>query len=190
MKKIVILTILFTLDILLLIYLKQINENKIPFNYKDESKQILLNKKDLELNNINDFNFDEYFQVLTINKPKYSLNINDNISITLNNKEYKFDFKIIEPEIIEKIIYENVPTSYENEDMKNKIDEYFYVENYYFEYVINTDIDKIAYDLSENVYSTNDIRIDYSRLNTSQIGQYSIFYLSNNEKIEIFVNII
>ena len=189
MRKLILITILIILDITAYLYLGKILSNRKEYIYKEKENDILYQIDKLELNNIEDFDFDKYF-FTTCNNYLYSFDDNQLI-VTINTNKYYFDYKIIEPEVVEKIVYKEIET----EKNTNKIeaddcDEMFYVDNDYLKFDINTDLDYIRNILINNLNTTKQVSIDYSRLNVSQIGQYSVIYNASDEKIEIIVEII
>ena len=188
-KYIYILAILSILDVLLFAFYKNINKERTKYNIIINSEPILIQIKDIVLKDVNDFNINDFFYVYSYKdySIKYQFD-KKQLLIDLNNIKYSFDYQIEEPEVIEKVIYQEieipiVENNYEFEE------EYFYVNNDCLEFELDTDLDYIRQILYENINTTYQTSIDYSRLNVSQIGQYSVFYSTNDKKIEIFVKI-
>ena len=188
-KYIYILAILSILDVLLFAIYKNINKERTKYNIIINSEPILIQIKDIVLKDVNDFNINDFFYVYSYKdySIKYQFD-KKQLLIDLNNIKYSFDYQIEEPEVIEKVIYQEieipiVENNYEFEE------EYFYVNNDCLEFELDTDLDYIRQILYENINTTYQTSIDYSRLNVSQIGQYSVFYSTKDKKIEIFVKI-
>lgn len=189
-KYIYILVILSILDVLLFVFYKNINKERTKYNIIINSEPILIQIKDIVLKDVNDFNINDFFYVYSYKDYSIKYQFDEKqLLIDLNNIKYSFDYQIEEPNVIEKVIYQEIekPIIENNYDFVEE--EYFHVNNEYLEFELDTDLDYIRQILYENINTTYQTSIDYSRLNVSQIGQYSVFYSTNDKKIEIFVKI-
>ena len=189
-KYIYILVILSILDVLLFVFYKNINKERTKYNIIINSEPILIQIKDIVMKDVNDFNINDFFYVCSYKDYSVKYQFDEKqLLIDLNNIKYSFDYQIEEPDVIEKVIYQEIdkPIIENNYDFVEE--EYFYVNNEYLEFELDTDLDFIRQILYENINTTYQTSIDYSRLNVSQIGQYSVFYSTNDKKIEIFVKI-
>lgn len=192
------LIILICLDISLYRYLLNQINNKKAYVYENNDDVFVYQKRNLELDDINKFVFEDYFKILSFNdtKCKYDFD-NDYLYIHINNNDYKFKYHLIEPKTIEKVVYvkeeSNITTKdeivNENYDLSIEENSFFYVDNEYFNYPLDTDLQIIRNDLMNNIHSSYQVSIDYSTLNTSYFGQYSVFYLAEDKKIEIIIEI-
>ena len=206
MKKYFIISfLLIIINIILFLYLNNLINNRFTYSFVYEDKPILVHNKNIELNNINEFDFNNYFKILTFNDQNYTYNFDDNnLIIIINDNKYKVNYNLFEPEIIERIVYvDNYidKPKYKNKSPNNKINDttaeevaikndYFYIDNNYFEFVLDTDLTTIVDVLTSNLHTTYVTKLDYSNLNVSQIGQYSVYYISENQKIEVLINIV
>ena len=199
-KYIIVIVILLILNIVLFKYLLISKEYTIPFKYTEENDYILFQIQDINLNTTEEFIFDNYFKILSFREIPYKYSFNDNsLLITIEDNVYNFIYQIIEPKVIEKVVYlvdekenianKNINNRKQEEFNKQINEEYTYVDDSYFEYNVDTDLNIIRNDLMNNIHSSSKVSIDYSNLNTSCIGQYSVFYITNIEKIEIIIEI-
>ena len=189
MKKIFIIIILLCLDLTLFLYLSNINKNRNTYIFKMPEIKYLIQLNDIKLNDIKEFDFDKYFSVIGFNNEYVYTNDEEFIYISLDNiNEYKFKYELIKPEVIEKVIYRDVEIPTVKEETVES--SYFYVDSNRLEFSKDTDLDSIRSALINNLHTTYQTNIDYSRLNVSHIGQYSVFYISEIKKIEIIVEII
>lgn len=189
-KYLYIIVILSILDIVFINYYRNIKNERKEYNLLINSNPILIQTKDIILKDINEFNINDYFYINSYKNYSIKYQFNDNqLVINLDNNEYKFDYLIEEPKLVEKIIYQEVEKPIVEQENVYAQEDYFYVNSDFLEFELNTDLDYIRQILYENINTTYQTSIDYSRLNVSQIGQYSVFYSTNDKKIEIFVKI-
>lgn len=195
MRKLITVFLLITLDLISYIYLKDVYIKRNEYPYTNSCKCLIYQISDIKLNNIDEFEFNKYFELTNTNY-KYNYEFIENtIKVTIDSKDYYYSYELIEPEVIEKIIYkENNDKDVSNEDIQAIDDNccednYTNIESYYFNFPINTDLDEIRNILINNISTTNQTSIDYSRLNINHIGRYSVFYVSKDEKIEVIVEI-
>lgn len=191
-KYFIIIAILAILDLLCFNYLNNLEVNIKEYNLCFNLNPLLIQTKELIFKDINNFKFDQYFYIYSLNDYSLKYQFNDNnLLIKLNDNTYKFKYELEKPEVIEKIIYEQIKIPIQNETSDEYYeDDYFYVDSYELQFDINTDLQIIRDKLYENLNTTYQTSIDYSHVNVSQIGQYSVFYVTNDEKIEIFVKIV
>jgi len=195
MRKFLISIILLAiLDVVLLNRLQDIDSKSIEYEYNISNDSLLIQKKDVVLDDIQDFIFNDYFDIVSFNKSKYQYDFLDtNLKVIFNDKEYLFNYEINEPEVIEKIVYVSQEAEYQEPIESNDVyyyeDDYFYVIDDYMCFSIDTSIDEIRSCLQSNICTSVQTSIDYSSVNTSQYGQYVVFYISENEILEIIVEI-
>lgn len=196
--KIFVIILLLITDYYLYSYFNSIEacRKTIQFEYKDVP--ILINTDDICLNNTDEFDFNNCFQIASFKNYVYKFNFNDNnLNIIFNNRNYTFPYKIIEPEVIKEVVYiNNNSNSNINTNSNNEVYEddnvdynYFYVDSDYLSFDIDEDLNYIRQVLYANIHTTYETSIDYSNLNVSQYGQYSVFYVTELEKIEIIIEI-
>lgn len=190
MRKIFIIAILAILDIYLYVYLNNLVLNRNIYELKLKEDNIIYQTSDIVLNDINEFKINNYFKFIGNNNYKYEFK-DDVLYICIDNKKYSFSYKINEPEVIEKIVYKEKEIYNDNNNQINEYEQpdYFYVNNDYLFFNLNEDLEIIRTKLINNLNTTVQASIDYSQLNVSQIGQYSVFYVTNDTKIEIIVEI-
>lgn len=190
-KRIIIIVVLAILDGMLLKYFQDIETNKKTFQFEYNDYPILVNTNSIQLNEINVFKFKNYFNILSFNETSYKYTFEENdINVLFNDNYYKFPYEIIKPEIITEVIYvENEASNLNEDDYIYDYEEYFYVDNDYLQFNLDEDLSHIRQVLSNNIHTTYETNIDYSELNVSQVGLYSVYYSTNSQKIEIFIEI-
>ena len=199
MRKLIILTILLLLaDIFLYKYLNSLRLEKKEFRFEVEDEKIIYQTSDIRLNEIKDFNFDNYFYVISFNNNSYRYEIDDEYIIVHihPDKTYRFKYELIEPKVITETVFIEKPIEiqkpvYQEVENENYIEsDYFYVDNDYFSFSLDTDLDDIRNILKSNIHTSYETDIDYSELNVSHVGQYKVVYSCSNEKIEIIIEIV
>lgn len=190
MKKLILIILLMLIDLILGYYLFTLNSDRKAFIYSLPDVQYLVQLEQVRLNSIEEFNFDNYFKIISFYN-KYSYSYDDNyIYINLDkNKEYRFKYEILEPEVIEKIVYKEVEKEVVKQDDYVEQD-FFYVNEDRLIFNKDTDLEIIRNELIDNIVTTQQTNIDYSRLNVSHVGQYSVFYIGEDSKIQIIVEIV
>ena len=197
MKKILIAIVLIFINLFLGYYLFTLQGNKKELNIELLSDQLIYQINDIELNNLSDFIFSNYF-VVTSNTNSYKYSFNDKyINVQIGQNSYSFEYTINEPKVIEKTVYKEVAVDNSNKEIETKeedeieyeTNEYFYVNSDYLCFDYGTSLDEIRNEIINNINTTHETSIDYKDLNTSSIGQYSVVYTANDKKIEIIVEI-
>lgn len=193
MKKLILaIFVLVAIDVALFYYLANLVDNQNAFEYKIINQPIVYQYKDIVLNDVDDFVFENYFKIINSSEKNYNYYFDDeNLIIKISNNEYSIKYELTEPVVIEKVIYENSQNNINTTYDEYVYEEYdcFYVDNEYLFFDLGTSLDEIRQILLANINTTYETSIDYSRLNTSQIGQYEVFYVTKNEKIKIIVEI-
>ena len=123
MKKLLFLiVILFIVNIISFKYLKNLSDNRQAFIFKPDCKAIIIPKKEIVLDNIEEFKIDDYFHIYTLNDYLLNYEFDDNhIDITLDDNNYIFDYEIRQPEIVEVIIYKEKEVSKPNNNNNNNL---------------------------------------------------------------------
>lgn len=199
MRKLIVISIfLIFIDIFLYRYLMAINFDKKEYSFEIDDKQILYQICDIELNDISDFSFNNYFRLLSFGNETYRYDFKDNelYIYLVPNRTYGFKYKLIKPEVITETIYVEKPVevvnNYKEEENNEEYiyEDYFYIDNSYISFELDTDLDVIRDILSKNIHTSYQTNIDYSDLNVSQVGQYSVVYRSDDKEIKIIVEIV
>ena len=198
MKKLIFILVALTmLDTYGVYYLSRLKNSKKDIQIEILDDNLLYQINNIVLNDINEFNFKKYFNTTSFNdlKIKYEF-INEKLLVENNNMKYYFEYEINEPKIIEKTIIKEIEKNvYINDDnstyMPNDYiqDEYFYVNQEHMSFDLNTEFEYVKECLRNNINTTLETCIDYSHLNTSQIGQYTVKYIADEQEIEIIVEI-
>lgn len=96
LKKIIIIILLTVANVCSLYYLKEITNNSICYDYTINDKKYFVLKKEIVLDNIDDFNINEYFIVLSFKNDyiKYFFT-KEYLCLLMNNELYKYEYKII-----------------------------------------------------------------------------------------------
>ena len=191
-------------------YLYLLLNNRKPFIFDYRQNSLLFLKKDIVLDKLSDFVFDDYFIRLNNNQYKYSLN-NNSITIYIDNQKYTYPIEIKQIESVqEAIVFEDV-IKYNNNimhedhnsitenletafDTKNNTDfndldlsNYLNINKYNYVYSIDTDIEYIIQDIQSNIDCDIAYSIDYYSLNPNECGTYYVSIISsiNNETLQV-----
>ena len=200
-KLLFLLLFLIFLNILSYNYLKTTINNQKEYTFHINEQSFIIQKKDLIIEDTNDFIFDEYFSILSLSKPSYNYFFDDNnINITLNNKNYTYPYSIKKKEIIEveveKINTQHVPV-YVPQPINNTTNyshvsntPYFTVNNSYYSFSQGTDLSHIINAIRNAVDSPQEITLDFSLLNPNESGRYPVYFYTDSNSAEITVEII
>ena len=207
-KYLLIIILLFMFIFVGYAYLSQISVDAIPYVLKIIDNPLIYLKKELIIDDIESFDFDEYFQILSNNEFKYKYTFNaDNLNIFINNNKYSYPYKIKEKEkeiiteyIIQEVYIENNSNNYNNNNIPNQSNndtihsfdlepDYFYILNDYLSFPLGSELSQIINEIQNNIDTNIRVSIDYSSLNPNSIGEYIIYIHSNNETKSIIINI-
>ena len=216
MKKLLLtVIILILMNIFAFYYLNILINNKKSLDISINNDPIIYLNSDIELDNIEDFKFNDYFITLKNNKYTYSLN-KDNISIFHNNKEISFPITIIEKEEIQEekenikpitnVITQNKPiqeptpiepintyTPTYNEHIDTYVppsSDYLNISNTSYLFNKGEDINNIIAHIQSSIDSSSAYSIDYFSLNPNIEGTYIVYINSDIASKEVVVNII
>ena len=190
-------------------YLQTCLENRKGLSFETGSKALLLHKKEIILNDRNDFLFDDYFTLLTFREEDVDYFMDeDTITILLDDREYVYPYQIREKETVEMVVYKEIfyeekkddkpkeqpvetpqqpqtVQSYSNETQEH----YLILHKTSVSYPLNTDISEIISDLSSCFESNANVLIDFSMLNCSATGSYPVYFNYDDQQKEIIVSI-
>lgn len=195
-KYILIIIICLFSDIYLYKYYIKIENEKKVYEYKNNDIPLLYQKKDVVLNKIDDFVFEDYFKILSFNDESYNYKFEDDVlKINIKNIDdtYEFKYELIKPKIIEKTVYKTV-TEYIDGNSNDSSFEYFQNDtkliNDYFSFPLGTDLGTIISTIgSQAIESDESVTCDYSSLNPYEIGSYSVNLYTNSEIYTIICEI-
>ena len=189
-------------------YLKQISVDAIPYTLKIIDNPLIYLKKELIIEDIESFDFDEYFHILSNNEFKYKYIFNaDNLNIFINNNKYSYPYKIKEKEkeiiteyIIQEVYIENSNNNHNNNNISIQSNndtihsfdlepDYFYILNDYLSFPLGSDLSQIINEIQNNIDTNIRVSIDYSSLNPNSIGEYIIYIHSDSGTKSIIINI-
>lgn len=216
MKKLLLtVIILILMNIFAFYYLNILLDNKKSLDISINNDPIIYLNSAIELENIEDFKFNDYFITLKNDKYTYSLN-KDNISIFQNNKEISFPITIIEKEEIQEekenikpinnVITQNKPiqeptpiepintyTPKYNEHINTYVspsNDYLNISNTSYSFNKGEDINNIIAHIQSSIDSSSAYSIDYFSLNPNIEGTYIVYINSDIASKEVVVNII
>lgn len=200
-KLLILIVILIFLNIFAYKYLENSINNQKEYRFNINKQQFIIQKKDLILDEDNEFIFDEYFAILSLNKPQYKFDIDDkNINVTIANKKLSYPYSIKEKEVIEveKVITQNIPVyipQYINSDnnvvnTSQSNNPYFSVINSYYSFSKETDINHIISVIRNAVDTNQEVTIDFSSLNPNESGIYNVYFYTDSNSASINVEII
>lgn len=213
MKKFII--IIFVLSVFIVLsyrYLKNSVDEKKTYILSITSKPLIYRKKKLEIEDIDSFEFDEFFSILSNNEYQFKYSFTDeNILISLNNERFSYPYTIKEKEkeiITEYIIREVYVNSisegnndsqiqeasyHSSEGINNSFEyeaEYFNLLNSSLSFEKGTDISVIINSIQSNIDTNKRISIDYSLLNPNDEGEYPVYIYSDDDNKQIIIKII
>lgn len=211
MKKLFLILVLSISILVSYRYLQDCLERRKAFAFVSTSDGLLLKKKEILLNERDEFIFDDYFEILSFSETSYAYEMNDEtLTVEMNGKRYDYPYRIREKEVIEvevpvyQTIYLPMETSAplsatdHSSDMnyaetpiqqQTSSEPYLHLLTSSKSYPLNTDIDKIISDLYSSFDSNTSVMIDYSHLNSSVSGSYPIYFLYEYKQKEMTINI-
>lgn len=185
---------LTTINIIGICYLFSIKVNK-PYEYINTYKPIVLLQKELLLDDIDNFVFDNYFDVFTYVPYSVNYSFSDNelsllIKTDFDEYYFSYSYKIKEPIIIEKEVIKEVYIEKNNNENNNESNEINDTNEEYHDnddeivfkgyrdltFKVDTDISDIVYALTKDIVCNVQVSLDYSSLNTSVEGCYPVNY--------------
>ncbi len=201
MYKIIIILFLILSIICSYDYLQTCLKQRQPLPFHPGSNALLIQKKEIILNEQKDFDFNDYFTVLAFQEYPCSYEFTeDTVAITLDKQTYEYPYRIRkkEKEIVEVTVYkevyhentapfENLPTVSAQEIRHEE--HYLHLHRTSFSYPVNTEISQIIGDLSSCFDSNANVMIDFSQLNSSANGSYPVYFRYDDEQKEIIVHI-
>lgn len=209
MKKLLFMLILvITLIFISYKYLLIINSSKIPYiNTLDDV--LIYQIKNIELYEIEDFDFDNYFRIISFNNHSYDYKFDDDylyISIKTNNDtfRYKYPYTILEKEVIIETIIETKYIEKETSNISNPStnkssstvtskptvnNDYMNISSTSYSFKCGTDLSTIISTISSNIDSSVQVSLDYSSLNPYIEGTYTVVLSSKIKNISINVQI-
>ena len=203
-KKIILIIFLVIINIILYKYMVDIESQRHAFTIPNLHNPLLIQTKDIELYDINEFSFEDYFLIVDNNNSSYKYDFNDeNINIYLNEKEYSYLYKILEKEKelveIEKVIYvETYIESNTNHSQSSANDDYDYyyedsyldISNDYLVFSVGTSLNEIINSINNCISTNQRVSVDYSNLNPNYVGSYEVYILGESQNSSIIVEIL
>ena len=200
------------LNIISFRYLRYISSNRINYIFHTDSKPIIIPRKKIILDSIEEFEIDDFFNIYSHNDYLLDYNISDDrIEIILNNISYSFNYEIRKPKIVEVVVYRNIEnnkpqTNTDNILVNNEVRDFtdneieiveptkpvnqatgtFTLNRSFLSYPVDTDIETIISGIYSSFSSSVAVDIDYSELNPAVTGSYQI-YLKHEGKDEILI---
>ena len=202
MKKLFLTAVLLIIAICFLYaYLNEIRKDKHPFVFTESDRAFLYQKKDILLNNTDEFLFEEFFSFIGNQKPAFRYRFDEGqIIISFDEHTFTFPYLIREPEkeIIETIIVKEVYKENKVKPAENNSgsvftetrQEYFNVIKDYFSFSEGTDLSVIISQMSNAVDTNEKIVIDYSMLNPNEKGTYNVYLSSDEHSAVITIEIV
>ena len=182
-------------------YLQTCLKQRQPLSFHPDPKTLLIQKKEIILNEQKDFDFNDYFSVLAFQEYSCSYEFTDDtVVITLDGNAYEYPYRIREKEkeIVEVTVYKEVyhenpepaaiPSAVSSQMNLNE-EHYLHLHRSSFSYPVNTEISQIIGDLSSCFDSNANVMIDFSQLNSSANGSYPVYFRYDDEQKEIIVHI-
>ena len=193
-------------------YLKESIDEKKTYLFKISSKPLLYCKKKVELDDIDSFEFNEFFTILSNNDYQYKYSFSDDlITISLNNDKYTYPYSIKEKqkeiitEYVIKEVYVNTPSSVSSSNSTDTISQhssewmdqsdeyeaaYLYLQNSILSFEKGTDLGEIISAIQDSIDTNIRISVDYSSLNPNDEGEYPILIYSDVKNEQMIIKII
>ena len=202
-KKIIAIACLLILIGLSIRYLSNIDSDSLPFKYQNRHKPLIIQKDDIKLYEISDFNVDDSFTFLSLDDISYKYSFDDsNLNILVSNEHSSnsrsYPYRIMEKEkeiveVIKEVHIKDYPDEPEKpvyEDTYDAKQEQDFFYGYHDVSVEkDTDMDTLVSLLSKDIVSSRQVTIDYVNVNLSVPGTYPVYYFVNNETYEIKVTV-
>lgn len=205
MKKYILVIVLLIISILLSFrYLDYLLANRKAFLYRESDHFLLLQKKEVLLNELSDFSFEDYFLILSKADLSYGYQFDQNLlRININGKDFLYPYRIREKETVEKVIYKEVVKEVEvfstgqeerinQESAVQPVEEeedYLEIRKDSLSFEKGSSLQEIIAAIQRQIDTNMRITVDYSLLNPNQIGQYRVYIIAKEEKYEISVEI-
>ena len=208
MRKLILIIIFLLLCIIFSYrYLIKISTERKAFSFVSHAKPFLLQKKEIVINNEEEFVFEEFFIVFSFIFLEYRIKAKDNfMDIVVNEQHYQYPYKMKEKgnETVETVIYKeiyiekpipmnNTPVEYTENNMDYQEEtesEYFKLMNDEMTFPLETDISEIIRVCCRQIQTNMQVTIDYSQLNPNHIGQYLIFFYTDIKEYRMIINIV
>ena len=191
--------LLIFLNIISYLYLLEIVQGQETFVFKPEQSAFIIQKKDIILDDTADFEFDDYFLICSFANYLYRYEFTqDYLKIRLDGKDYFYPYKISEKEVevVEKVVVKEVYVQTSSPVQETgQVDEDDYEENYFVllkdhcRFEAGSDMSDIISTIQSCVSTNMRTTVDYSQLNPNQIGYYSVFFITDEQKYEISIEI-
>lgn len=207
---------LIFLDIGAYTILTKVSDQRKSFPVDIDKHAFIYEKKDLKLDPDGDFNFDEFFGILSADKQNCHYSMNENtICVELNGKSFQYPYSFREKEVIEHetVIIKEVPvyipvnseqpqvvSSPKNEQSENQKEIYadqndnrpvsqLKVSRSSYSYPEHTDLTEIVSAIKAAIICDETVTIDYSMLNPDVKGSYPVMLISDYETLSVTVEI-
>ena len=205
MKKYLIIILFLTISIYFsYTYLMETIDSKLALKVTLNNDPLIYQKRELILDDIESFNFDDYFTVLSNSNYRISYIFNENsIDISLNDKHYIYPYTIREKEkeivteyVIQEVYIEtpvsvDTNNSYEHDVIQYEEEkDYLNIINSTLSISSGTDLNDIIYSIQNNIDTNVRISVDYSSLNPNYPGDYIIYIYSDIGNNQILIKII
>ena len=213
MKKTIPLIIILLIFIFLSYrYLKVSIDDKKTFIFRNDSKPLIYQKKELELEDPELFEFKDYFTILSNNEYQYKYAFDkENIIVSMNNEKFLFPYRIKEKEkeivteYVIKEVYinttshneinntETVSSTHSTEGIDQSYEyeaEYLNMQNSVLSFEKGTDISMIINAIQASIDTNIRISLDYSCLNPNDEGEYPVYIYSELGNEEMIIKII
>lgn len=179
-------------------------DSKLALKVTLNNDPLIYQKRELILDDIESFNFDDYFTVLSNSNYRISYIFNENsIDISLNDKHYIYPYTIREKEkeivteyVIQEVYIEtpvsvDTNNSYEHDVIQYEEEkDYLNIINSTLSFSSGTDLNDIIYSIQNNIDTNVRISVDYSSLNPNYPGDYIIYIYSDIGNNQILIKII
>lgn len=188
-------TILLLLNVVSFLYLENALSSLKAFPYKYTNKPIVYIKQAVKINDLANFNFNDYFDVLDFGLDSYKVYIDESqnlINIRLLNSDdvLSYEYKIIEPIVITETEYITQTVYVDNSEYADYEDNNIYYSIDYYEFELGTDLSYIIQIVQDDIVTYTNVTCDYSNLNPYENGEYSIYFYNDFQKITKIVKII
>ncbi len=206
MRKILIILFLLIINILSFEYLKEVIYEKKAYDLKLNHNVFILPKKEIMLNDTDEFRPEDYFDFYSFSDFSYRYYFDEKslyLEVDENNYVFPYAIREKEVEIVETVVIQEVYIREENEatqpvyseEENDQNSDYEYEADYFnltrdhFNYVRGSSVSSIIADIQNYIQTNKRVTIDYSSLNPNDSGEYSVFLITDDNTYTVFVTI-
>ena len=194
--------ILLFLDLIAYQILKQTSDERIPYPFSTDKHAFIYQKKDLILDEDEEFRFFEYFGILSAKEPDlHYRKENDTIVVIVNDRTICFPYTVKEKEVIEHetVIIKEIPVYLKQSEKETaqspkepvcvSNEPYLKLRQSKYSFPAETEISTIIEAVRNAVETNETVTVDYSQVNPNVKGEYPVYFLGEVHSCTLNVEI-